>query len=185
MNLPPTFYFCIPKNDNLLGYWDTVADRLFKIRHCMNIEGVVRELPLFEPPIDPALLVRAAAAGIDIGSVLKDLNAALPHYRFGTMVQKAVELCNDVKALGAALLSALEKRDAEALALLRSSHEISLLKAVRQVREKQIDEANDALAGLNKSREVIKTRYDYYRGREFMNAAETAHLTLLGTGAIV
>ena len=36
----------------------TVADRLFKIRHCMNIQGVVRQLPLFEPPIDPALLVR-------------------------------------------------------------------------------------------------------------------------------
>jgi hypothetical protein len=37
-----TLYFCIPQNDNLLGYWDRVADRLFKIRHCMNIEGVVR-----------------------------------------------------------------------------------------------------------------------------------------------
>src|SRR5258708_17607625 len=28
--------FCIPKNDQLLSYWDTVADRLFKIRHCEN-----------------------------------------------------------------------------------------------------------------------------------------------------
>ena len=45
-----TLYFCIPQNDKLLGYWDTVADRLFKIRHCMNIEGIVRQLPLFEPP---------------------------------------------------------------------------------------------------------------------------------------
>ena len=73
-----TFYFCIPKNDKLLGYWDTVADRLFKIRHCMNIEGVVRQLPLFEPPIDPALLVKAAAQGIDLSSVLNDLSAPLP-----------------------------------------------------------------------------------------------------------
>ena len=48
-----TLYFCIPPNDKLLGYWDTVADRLFKIRHCMDIEGVVRPLPLFDPPIDP------------------------------------------------------------------------------------------------------------------------------------
>ena len=30
----------------------------------MNIEGVVRQLPLFEPPIDPALLVAAGAAGV-------------------------------------------------------------------------------------------------------------------------
>src|SRR5262249_33736797 len=42
-----TLYFCIPRNDKLLTYWDTVADRLFKIRHCMNIEGVVRQLALF------------------------------------------------------------------------------------------------------------------------------------------
>ena len=184
MNLPPTFYFCIPKNDNLLGYWDTVADRLFKIRHCMNIEGVVRQLPLFEPPIDPALLVRAAAAGVDLSSVLSDLNAALPHYRFGTMLQKAVELCNDVKALGAALLSALEKRDAEALALLRSSNEISLLNAVRQVREKQIEEAKDALEGLNKALEIADERYKYYSSREFMNAAEIANTTLTSSALI-
>src|SRR6185369_930380 len=71
--LPAMLYFCVPPNDNLLGYWNKVADRLFKIRHCMNIEGVVRQLPLFEPPIDPALLVRAAAAGIDLGSVLNDV----------------------------------------------------------------------------------------------------------------
>ena len=54
-------YFCLPPNEKLLKYWDTVGDRLFKIRHCMNIEGIVRELPLFQPPIDPALLVKAAA----------------------------------------------------------------------------------------------------------------------------
>src|SRR4029079_2320704 len=82
-------YFCITGNDKLLGYWDTVADRLFKIRHCMNIEGIERSLPIFEPEIDPGLLVRAVAAGIDISSALNDINAAVPHYRFNLMVQKA------------------------------------------------------------------------------------------------
>ena len=33
---PQTFYFKIPPNANLLGYWSTVADRLFKLRHCQN-----------------------------------------------------------------------------------------------------------------------------------------------------
>ena len=59
-----------PATDKLLAYWDTVADRLFKIRHCMNIEGVVRQLALFDPPLDPGMLVKAAAAGIDIGSLV-------------------------------------------------------------------------------------------------------------------
>ncbi len=51
-------YFSIIRNDKLLSYWDTVADRLFKIRHSMNIAGVERTLALFEPPIDPALWSR-------------------------------------------------------------------------------------------------------------------------------
>ena len=45
-----TPFCCIPSNDILLGYWDTVADRLFKIRHCVNIEDVQRSVPAFEPP---------------------------------------------------------------------------------------------------------------------------------------
>ncbi len=178
-------YFCIPKNDKLLSYWDTVADRLFKIRNCMNIEGVVRELPLFEPPIDPALLVKAAAAGIDIGSALNDLNAPLPHYRFQVVLQKAVELCADVKALGAALLSALEKKDAEELSLLRSGHEIKLLDAVRQIKEQQIEEAKATLEGLIQSRVVTETRHQYYASREYTNANEKLHLAKLETAHVL
>lgn len=52
----PTFYtphFCVPHNDTMLALWDTVEDRLLKVRCCMNIDGVVRQLPLFEAPLDP------------------------------------------------------------------------------------------------------------------------------------
>ncbi len=168
----PMLYFCIPQNDKLLGYWDIVADRLFKIRHCMNIEGVVRQLALFEPPIAPAALVKAIAAGVDISSALTDLNAPLPLYRFNVLLQKANEVCNDVKALGGALLSALEKKDAEALSLLRQGQEIRLLEAVKTVREKQVDEANDNLEGVKKSKELAQIKKDYYESREFMNIGE-------------
>jgi hypothetical protein len=150
----------------------------------MNIEGVVRELPLFEPPIDPALLVKAAAAGIDIGSALNDLNAPLPHYRFQVVLQKAVELCADVKALGAALLSALEKKDAEELSLLRSGHEIKLLDAVRQIKEQQIKEAKETRDGLVKYQDVVQVRIDYYSNREYINIFEAAHLFLMGSSLL-
>ncbi|MEJ7711902.1 MAG: hypothetical protein WKF84_19040 [Pyrinomonadaceae bacterium] len=177
-------YFCITGNDKLLGYWDTVADRLFKIRHCLNIEGVERSLPIFEPPIDPGLLVRAAAAGIDISSALNDINAAVPHYRFNVMAQKAAELCHDVKSLGAAFLSALEKRDAEALALLRSGHEVELLKAMRKIKEQQIEETSNTLEGLMKYEDIVTTRQQYYLSRPFMNAFEEAQLALTASSLI-
>ncbi len=176
----PMLYFCIPQNDKMLGYWDTVADRLYKIRHCMNIEGVVRQLALFEPPIDPGALVKAVAGGVDISSALADLNAPLPLYRFNVLLQKANEVCNDVKALGSALLSALEKKDAESLSLLRQGQEIRLLEAVKAVREKQIEEAKENLEGVKKSKELAEIKKSYYEGREFMNAGEIAAMVLSG-----
>jgi hypothetical protein len=171
-DVPSLLYFCIPPNDQMLRYWDTVADRLYKIRHCMNIEGVVRQLSLFAPPIDPLALVRAAAAGVDIGTALADLDAPLPHYRFTTMLQKANELVNDLKTLGASLLAALEKKDAEALARLRQGHELAVLQAVRAVREKQIEDAQLVIDGLGKQKELVTIRRDFYASREFMNAGE-------------
>jgi hypothetical protein len=179
-----TLYFCVPPNDKLLAYWDTVADRLFKIRHCMNIAGVMRRLPLFEPPIDPALLVRAAAAGVDIGSVLSDLGAPLPSHRFQVMLQKTVELCADVRGLGAALLAALEKQDGEELALLRSQHELRLLAEVRQIKEQQIKEAEETLNGLRRSREATEIRHRYYKNIPNMNSSEKLQLDLM-TGAMI
>lgn len=90
-----TLYFCIPRNEKMLGYWDTVADRLFKIRNCMNIEGVVRQLALFDPPIDPGMLVKAVAAGIDIGSIISGLNQPIGPVRSVAIIQQALELCGD------------------------------------------------------------------------------------------
>ncbi|HKG46484.1 MAG TPA: neuraminidase-like domain-containing protein, partial [Pyrinomonadaceae bacterium] len=178
--LPLMPFFGIPGNEKLLGYWTTVADRLFKIRHCMNLEGVARSLPTFEPPIDPGLLVKAVGVGVDVASALSDFNVALPHYRFNVMLQKASELCGDVKALGGALLSALEKRDAEALALLRSTHELKVLKAVRTIKEKQLDEATETRAGLDRTKELTTLRRDYYQNIAFMNEWEITQLALAG-----
>jgi hypothetical protein len=156
-------YFCFPPNDQLLGYWDTVDDRLYKIRHCMNIQGVVQQLPLFAPPISPALLVQAKALGVDISSILSNIDAPTPYYRFSFMVQKALELCDQVRSLGTAFLSVLEKNDAEALSLLRATQETNLLQTMRQMKQSQIDEANATASALNASRSVTAARQAYYQ----------------------
>jgi len=157
-------HFCVPPNPRLLAYWDTVDDRLWKIRHCQNLAGENVQIPLFEPPIDPALLVRAAAAGVDITRILSDAEAPqLPAYRFTVISQKALELCNDVKALGSELLSILEKRDAEALARLRTSQEIAVLDAGRAIKQGQVQEAKQALGALERQRDTVEARRRHYQ----------------------
>ena len=176
-----TLYFCIPRNDKLLTYWDTLADRLFKIRHCMNIEGMVRQLALFDPPIDPGMLVKAAAAGIDIGSILGGLNQPTSLVRASVVIQKALQLCAEVRGLGSSLLSAIEKGDGEHLALLRQSHEIKLQQMTQDVRFLQWKQAQEATEALLRGRASAVERYQYYQrllGLETDSAAVPASFAL-------
>jgi len=158
-----TLYFSIPRNDKLLGYWDTAADRLFKIHNSLNLQGVFQRLPLYEPPIDPALLVRAAAAGLDVSAVVSGLNQPLPLVRFQLLASKATEICQEVKSLGAGLLAAMEKGDNETLSLMRSQHERTLLGLAETVKYSQWQEAIKSREGLERSLDNAAQRYTYYQ----------------------
>jgi 5-hydroxyisourate hydrolase-like protein (transthyretin family) len=155
-------YFCIPANDKMFEYWDRVSDRLFKIRHCQNIDGVERSLALFAPPIDPGMLVRAASSGLDLSSVLAGLNAPTPYYRFNVLSQKATELAQEVRGLGNSLLQALEKKDAESLTLLRSELELKVLNAVKDIKKLQINESKEQIEVLKRTKKVTEERQKYY-----------------------
>ncbi len=98
------------------------------------------------------MLVQAAAQGLSLSSVLNDLNTPAPNYRFYYLLQKALELCNELKSLGNAFLSAKEKQDAEALSQLRANHESSIHNLVMEVRKQQLDEAKKSLAALQQNR---------------------------------
>ncbi|MGH9921083.1 MAG: neuraminidase-like domain-containing protein, partial [Nitrososphaerales archaeon] len=135
-----------------------------KIRQCMNIQGQVEQLPLFEPPINPGLLVRAAAAGVDLDSVLSDLGTPLPYYRFQVMAQKATELLGEVRSLGQSLLAALEKQDAESLTLLRANQELVVLRSTLDAKQQAVNEANASIAALTQSQSIATLRQQYYAG---------------------
>lgn len=161
-SLGKALYFCVPRNDKLLSYWDTVADRLFKIHNSLNLQGIFRQLALFEPPIDPAMLARAAAAGLDVGAIVSGLNQPLPLVRFQLLAQKASEICQEVKSLGNSLLSAMEKEDGEAMAILRAKHERAVLEMAEQVRYAQWQEAIKSREGLLASLALAVQRYTFY-----------------------
>lgn len=156
-------YFCMPFNEKILDYWNIIEARLSNVRNCRNIDGIKRSLPLMDAKIDPELLIRATAAGLDLSEVISGLYAPPPHYRYSILSARAAELANEAKSLGAAMLSAIEKRDAEHLAQLRSSNEINMLKLVKDVRTKQINEAESNIEALRGSRRTIESRYRQYQ----------------------
>jgi hypothetical protein len=176
-----TLYFCVPHNEKLIGYWDTVGDRLFKIRNCLNIEGVFRELELFGSPLDSGLLVKAAAAGIDIRSMVNGLNQPVGPLRCFFLIQKALELAAEVRGMGSALLAAIEKGDGERMALLRQGHEITIQQMALDVRFLQWKGAQESTESLLCGRASALERFNFHRrllGLELDEEAAPETLTL-------
>ncbi|MEO1510295.1 MAG: hypothetical protein AAFU84_21890, partial [Cyanobacteria bacterium J06633_23] len=182
--------FCTPENAQFVGYWDRVEDRLYKIRHSLNIDGVFRSLALFQPPIDPAALVNAVAGGGLAGALASGIASGsqpVPHYRYGFMIEKAKEMTNTVIGLGSALLDTLEKKDAEALTLLLHSHEQTLLDLNTDIKRMQISAAEASLRALEQGLASAQDLYDRYEARiqEYLSPLEITQIGLTGTSLIV
>jgi len=175
-----TLLFCIPPNDQLLEYWQTVSQRLYNIRHCLNLQGVAQPLPLYGPPLNPLQLIEAAAAGAAFSGVQQPA----PIYRFSVYLQKAVELTNDVRSYGSLILSALEKQDAETLSVLRANQELDIQTQMLAVKNLQVTEAQEQITALQNQKAVVQIRYNFYSTIAFMNAWETAALLLQGSALI-
>lgn len=173
-------YFCVPDNAQFMGYWDLVEDRLYKIRHCLNINGIAQPLALFDPPIDPMQLVKAAAASNGVLNLQNLLQPAVPYYRFNSMLTRAYSIINSVVQLGNSLLSVLEKNDAEGLALLNSSQQVALLNMMTIMKQQQIEEQTDNIAAMNEALKSAQNRLTYYSNqiRLGINKNENAALLL-------
>lgn len=167
-----TFYFKIPPNETLLNYWTTVADRLFKLRHCQNIAGAPLQLALFDAPIDPGLLIAAQAAGVDLSSVLNDLSAKLPNYRFTSLYPQALDFVNAVRAYGSSLQAALEKMDAGALSLLQQTTQQQLLSDGSDVFDWQVQQAQNNIDALNETQALAQQKYSFNTSQIDVNPGE-------------
>jgi hypothetical protein len=157
-----TGYFCIPVNPRIKQLRMTIEDRLHKIRGGQDINGVARRLPLWDPPIDPAVLVQAVANKLSPASVLSEIEGPLPNYRFAFLLQKALELCNELKTLTSNYLTAREKKDGEALSIVKAQQEDKIQNIAIEVKDAQRQEAISALAQLQESRRSATVRLQFF-----------------------
>lgn len=182
-------YFYLKENELFTEYWTRVEDRLAKIRACLNIDGVAQPLPLFQPPIDPMALVSAVAGGASIaGAAAMAMGAAnVPDYRFSSMMAKARDLVGKLKGLGDALLSALEKKDAEELSLLQNKQESVIHGLMTKIKDEQILEAEDSLSNLQESKrsaEEQKRHYNDLINTGYLNAEQTQMDMMLAAASL-
>ena len=177
------YYFCIPENDVLEAYWDRVNDRLYKIRNCLNIDGVAQPLPLFQPPLNPMDLVRAAAQGGNVLGVVNQQQQNISYYRFTYLIERAKAYTDLVSELGNSLLSALEKSDSEALAVLNLNQAKTILNMTMVIKNKQLEGLQNQLAGTQESLQSAQNRNLFYTTllAAGYNAAENSALAYMQT----
>src|SRR5262249_40316707 len=102
------------------------------------------------------------------------LNQPIGPIRSLALIQKALELCGEVRGLGASLLSALEKGDAEHLALIRQRHEIQIQQMTQDVRFLQWKQAQEATTSLLTTRATALERLHYYQRLLGLSADQNA-----------
>lgn len=169
-----------PLNPRLGVLYGHSADRLALIHACLN----AGRLRIGQPPFGGE---RAVLEGWQASAepCLDDADWCLPPcpYRFTYLVQKAQELAGEVSSLGAALLSAYEKGDAEYLASLRATHERQLLNLTLEVRQNQWRESDWQVQALQKTREIAQTRLRHYTLliQNGLNNREDEHAALIDT----
>ncbi|MDZ7363649.1 MAG: insecticidal toxin complex protein [candidate division KSB1 bacterium] len=155
---------CAPINPRLMCLYTSVNDRLALIHACLNAKRLKNGRPNLDMPYFGNSEIR------DCWKITKDVCAdesdwCLPQspYRFMVLVQKAQEITGEVRALGAALLAAYEKGDAEYLSTMRAMHERQLLNLALEVRQNQWREADWQVQALQKTKQIAQTRLQYYQ----------------------
>ncbi|KAK5654044.1 hypothetical protein OQA88_7722 [Cercophora sp. LCS_1] len=159
-------YFGVPGNHILANLRARIDDRLSKIRHCQDIDGHVRSLALWEPPLDPGALVRAyaAAGGATPGSITDSVSVLKtpPNCRFTRLHQLAVAQGEKVKTLGLTILRLRRRKDAAELALLRAEQARETTRYMRDLAALEIDEADKELEVIRGNREAAEERMRFF-----------------------
>jgi hypothetical protein len=164
-------YFCLPANPRYKHLRDVLEDRFYKTRNSLDINGRPIVYSIDEPYLDPARLLAGYGFTSGPGGVLDLLsgsqNAPVPYARFQITVGRALEMCTEVRSMMEQLLAVREKRDGEALALLKARQDVK-----RQ----------DLLLGLKKlGYEELQITLESLEVQRDSNVSQLAHyLKLLG-----
>jgi len=173
-------FFSAPNDTRLQGLWDTVQDRLFKLRHGLNIDGQV-ELPSdYGTPIDPRLVLLAEQKeGVNptLSSVLQPIK---PNYRFRDLLGITQSLIETTAQFGNQLYAVFQQKDNAQLEILNASHQIVLQQQIGQMYTDQIKAAQAEIDGVNTNIENSELQIEHYTSllNKPVNALESASLAL-------
>jgi hypothetical protein len=153
-----------PLNPELMRLYDLIADRERLVHQSLDASRIRngrpgRDMPYFGTrPTGPDDMGDPCACDEDEGC------GRPSPYRFLSQIQKAIELAGRVRELGAALLSAYEKGDAEYLASIRGEQEREMQTLGIAIRQDQWRDADWQVQALQQTKDLNQTHLLYYTG---------------------
>lgn len=153
--------FLKPINKELLACWDSLANRLFNLRHNLTIDGKPLHLPLFAPVLEPGALQRNPGQGLNNSAGLGPLQ--IPYYRFSVLINKAQNAVDSLIQFGNTLTSIFERRDNRQWETLQNEQQKALLEFTLSMQNESIDLVKANNAALLISQTAAEKRYDYYK----------------------
>jgi hypothetical protein len=153
----PNHYFCIPDNPVISALRMRAELNLFKLRNCMNIAGMKRELDPYAAPTDTVSGLPMIGAG---GQLVLPGNVRIRPtlYRYEVIIERAKQLVAHAQQMEANFLAALEKRDAEYYNRLKARQDLNLSKAQVKLQDLRVKvaEGEVRMAELQRDRAQLQ-----------------------------
>ncbi|CAI2006145.1 Uncharacterised protein [Serratia quinivorans] len=170
--------FLPQQNEKLLGYWQTLEQRLYNLRHHLAIDGQPLSLPIFATPADPAALLSAAAGRA--GGGRDTATGGVPALRFPAMLDNAKAITGQLSYFGSTLLGLIERQDAEAMSELLQNQASELMVSSLRMQQQTLAELDAERAVLQHNRVGVQSRFDSYQQlyQENVSAGEQQAMNL-------
>ncbi|MCC8422015.1 Tc toxin subunit A-related protein [Photorhabdus thracensis] len=170
-------------NEVMMNYWQTLAQRLYNLRHNLSIDGQPLNLPIYATPADPKALLSAAVANSQGSGNLPQISTSL--WRFPHMLENARSMVSQLTQFGSTLQNIIERQDAEALNALLQNQAAELILTNLSIQDKTIEELDAEKVVLDKTRAGAQSRFDNYSKLydENINAGEDRAMSLRASAA--
>jgi hypothetical protein len=180
----PSYDFCIPPNPVLQVLRLRAELNLYKLRTCRDIAGVKRALDPYAAPTDTTSGLPQIGPG---GALALPGTATLrpTAYRYKTLIERAKQLVTLASQIEAAMLAALEKRDAEFYAQLKARQDVSLTLAGVRLQDLRVQQAQDGVTLATLQQQRAQLQQDHYQQllNEGVSSLESAAIGFLFSAA--
>ncbi len=159
--------FCIPNNPVPYSLFMYVQLSLFKIRNCRNIAGMKRDLDPYAAPTDATSGLPMIGANGRLSFPGRLVIPATP-YRYPVLIERTKQLVSIAQQVENAMLSSLEKRDAEYYGQLKARQDIKTSRATVKLQDLRVAEAEDGVTLAEMQQDRSQLMQDSYQ--EWINA---------------